>query len=273
MDDPLDLINTYIVTNHNNEITAIVLNPVLQAIVLEYRDFIGDLNTLTTPDTEDLVQAINSLQTQFYGFTFEGVQVYSGTDDPNDTPPLSYNVADFYKQLDGGGNTIALFQYNGTIWKNLTEPVDVPTLQQVTEAGNTTTEEIEVKAVIVSDGTNTATLDNLKISTDTEGEVVDFNFPTDKTGEQTFAMLGDLSEQSMSFGLIVTVANTIQDDRLIGLDTTGTPFPFEIRADNANWTDFEDTFIFPSIAYDDTTGTITGFTVEVGKKVFLTIIK
>lgn len=202
MDDPLDLINTYIVTNHNNEITAIVLNPVLQAIVLEYRDFIGNLNDLTTPETEDLVQAINSIQEQIDNFSFSGVQVYSGTDDPNDTPPLSYNVADFYKQLDGGGNTIALFQYNGTEWVNLTP---APTV------------------------------------------------------EKTFA-------------LVVTEDNVIQDDRLIGLDTSSIGFPFAIQADNNNWTDFTDEEIFSGMSYNSTTGTITGFTVQAGKLVIITTL-
>jgi len=151
-------------------------------------------------------------------------------------------------------------------------------LQQVTNAGNTTTNtiviqgedyqnEINDKGFIITEGGNTTTIES-------EGgdDNVVYRIPH-KTSNQTFAFISDITGESLSFGLIVSVANTIQDDRLIGLDTTDTSYPFEIRADNANWTEFDDTDIFPSIAYDDVTGTITGFTVEVGKKVFLTIIK
>lgn len=123
------LINQYIVTNGNNEITAAVLNPILQAIRQRSQDVTGDPEDLTTSDTSNLVAAINSLKSEIDDFEFEGVQVYSGLDNPNDTPPLTYNVADFYKQLDGDGDTIELFQYNGTSWVSYEiEPDDVVTV-------------------------------------------------------------------------------------------------------------------------------------------------
>jgi hypothetical protein len=272
-----DLINLYIVTNHNNEITAAILNPILIAIVEQSNDLIGNLNDLITPDNIDLVEAINSVQTQINAFSFTGVQVYSGVDDPNDTPPLTYAVADFYKQLDGGGNTIALFQYNGTEWVNLSDPPYVGTLQEVTDVGATTD-----VPIVVTDESETESLthgsDGITYNAGGFTTEAKFAAPTanrsqiipDKDG--TFAMVGDITSQSLSFGTVVSVANTIQDDRLIGLDDSVIPFPFSISADNATWTEF-DGVQFSTMAFDNITGTITDFPVTVGKKVFLTLIK
>lgn len=154
----------------------------------------------------------------------------------------------------------------------------VPTLQSVTDAGNTTTNHL-----IVDEGNleERASLTSLGITIENHGyssqitseELTDDRnivFP-DKSG--TVAMISDITNESLSFGLIVTEANTIQDDRLIGLNTTLTPFPFEIRAGQNSWQEFDDTDIFPDIAFDNVTGTITGFNIEVGKKVFLTTIR
>lgn len=142
------LINQYIVTNGNNEITAAVLNPILQAIRQRSQDVTGDPEDLTTTDTSNLVAAINSIQSEVNDFEFEGVQVYSGLDNPNDTPPLTYNVADFYKQLDGDGDTIELFQYNGTSWVSYEiEPEDPVTVCKwkkiIVTAGQETAGEIQ----------------------------------------------------------------------------------------------------------------------------------
>lgn len=120
------LINQYIITNGVNAITAAVLNPILQAIRQRSQDVTGDPEDLTTSDTTNLVAAINSLQALINDFEFTGVQVYSGLDNPNDTPPISFNVGDFYKQLDGGGNTLELFQYNGTEWVSYETIPDTP---------------------------------------------------------------------------------------------------------------------------------------------------
>lgn len=76
--------------------------------------------------------------------------------------------------------------------------------------------------------------------------------------------------QTRPITLIVTIANTIQHDRLIGLDTSTLDFPFMIQADNQTWTEYP-TDIFPDLTYNSTTGTITGFTVAVGKAVYITI--
>ena len=59
--DLINLINASIITNGNNEITAIVLNPILIDIVTQYDDLIGDLNNLLTTDQSSLVNAINEV--------------------------------------------------------------------------------------------------------------------------------------------------------------------------------------------------------------------
>lgn len=273
----IDLINLYIFTNHNNEITAAVLNPILIAIVQQSNDLIGNLNDLVTPENEDLVQAINSLQSQIDAFSFTGVQVYSGVDDPNDTPPLTYAVADFYKQLDGGGNTIALFQYNGTEWVNLSDPPYVGSLQEVTDVGATTT-----NPIIIGTGTDNISYETNRIvrAKDSFETRITFDNPTGVfsanvraiTQDEEIAFLSDITNSSLSFGTVVSVANTIQDDRLIGLDDSVIQFPFSISADNATWTEF-DGVQFTTMAFDNITGTVTNFPVTVGKKVFLTLIK
>lgn len=192
------LINQYIVTNGNNEITAAVLNPILQAIRQRSQDVTGDPEDLTTTDTSNLVAAINSLKSEIDDFEFEGVQVYSGLDNPNDTPPIAFNVADFYKQLDGGGDTIALWQYSGTEWVNLTEPPYVGSLQEVTESGATT----NVPIVVTDESeTESVTYNSDGIAYDAGGFTTEVKFAApsanrsqtiqDKDG--TIALLSDLA--------------------------------------------------------------------------------
>src|SRR5690606_15753653 len=57
----LALIQQFIVANGNNEITANVLRPILEAILAQPNVLIGDLDDLQTNDQTDLVSAINSL--------------------------------------------------------------------------------------------------------------------------------------------------------------------------------------------------------------------
>lgn len=114
----LTQINTYIVANGNNEITANVLNPILQLMTDFTNNTIGDLNTLTTDDIDNIVAAINSLKQNFDDLVNNGVQLYTGTADPNVTPPTSYKYADFYMQLDIDTTPIQLWQWNGFVWTN-----------------------------------------------------------------------------------------------------------------------------------------------------------
>lgn len=112
----LELINNFIVENGNNEITADVLRPILVAMLEQPNDFIGVLSQLQTSDQSNLVNAINEVYNMVGGITDFGVQLHSGTGDPNVTPPAEYNIADFYIQRDIDNNPIDLWQYNGLGW-------------------------------------------------------------------------------------------------------------------------------------------------------------
>lgn len=57
----LDLIQAEITANGNNEITGNVLRPILEAILLQPNELIGNIEDLQTNETSDLVSAINSL--------------------------------------------------------------------------------------------------------------------------------------------------------------------------------------------------------------------
>lgn len=118
----LTQINTYIVANGNNEITANVLNPIL-AFMLDFsNNNIGDLNALTTDETNSLVEAINSLKESFDNLSNSGVQLHTGYDNPNDTPPSSFNYADFFMELDIiDDSPIKLWQWNGFEWLDYSE--------------------------------------------------------------------------------------------------------------------------------------------------------
>lgn len=114
--DVLTQINTYIVSNGNNEITGPVLNGVLEILLNFVNNNIGDLSTLTTDQKNSIVEAINSLKGNFDDLVNNGVQLYQGLDDPNDTPPPTYKYADFYMQLDSDSDPVKLWQWNGTEW-------------------------------------------------------------------------------------------------------------------------------------------------------------
>lgn len=115
----INQVNTFIVTNGNNEITAAVLNPVLKFITDFANNHMGDLSTLTTSEAENLVSAINSLKQNFDDLSNNGVQLYTGVPNPNVTPPATYNYADFYMQIDFlTSEPITLWQWNGFEWKD-----------------------------------------------------------------------------------------------------------------------------------------------------------
>lgn len=122
------LINTWIVTNGNNEITAAVLNPILIAMVEQANNVTGELTDLTTTTQDNLVAAINELNTAISGITTTGIQIYSGADNPNDVPPPIFVTGDFYVQT----GTNEIWQYNGVTWLS-TSPVeqDIPVWNEV----------------------------------------------------------------------------------------------------------------------------------------------
>lgn len=115
--DVIDLINEFIITNGNNEITAAVLNPVLEFMTDFANNNMGDLSLLTTDLTDDLVSAINSLKQNFDDLSNNGVQLYTGVPNPNITPPATYNYADFYMQIDSiDSSPVQLWQWDGYNW-------------------------------------------------------------------------------------------------------------------------------------------------------------
>lgn len=115
-------IDTFIVTNGNNEITANVLNPILKVITDFANNTIGNLEDLTTDENSTVVSALNSLVQDIQDITSSGIQLHTGYDDPNDTPPSSYNYADFYMQLDElDDSPIKLWQWNGFEWLDYSE--------------------------------------------------------------------------------------------------------------------------------------------------------
>ena len=61
----LTQINTFIVANGNNKITANILNPILRIILDFTNNTIGDIDTLTTSDKTNVINAINSLKIAF----------------------------------------------------------------------------------------------------------------------------------------------------------------------------------------------------------------
>ena len=103
----LALINLHIVANGNNEITADVLRPILEAILEQPNDKVGELGDLDTIDKTNIVNAINELVSASGG----GFAIHSGTADPNVTPPGSFGIGDWYIR-----NGTSLYQYNGNTW-------------------------------------------------------------------------------------------------------------------------------------------------------------
>lgn len=99
--DIIDIINLKIVTNNNNEITAIVLNPILVAMVQQYIDLIGDLNGLNTTEKTNLVGAINDVLAGASGLNDvnPGTGISIDKTDPNN-PVISLDAIN----SDGIGN-------------------------------------------------------------------------------------------------------------------------------------------------------------------------
>lgn len=112
----LAFINLWIATNHNNEITADVLRPVLVAILDRQNAVTGNPDDLATTDQSNLVAAINEVLALVNGGSSGGIKLYSGTDDPNTTPPLTYGYADFYMMVTGLNEPVQLYQYDGFSW-------------------------------------------------------------------------------------------------------------------------------------------------------------
>jgi hypothetical protein len=152
----LQQINTYIVANGNNEITANILNPVLVMLADFSNNNIGDLNSLTTDQKNTIVDSINSLKQNFNDIINTGVQLYSGISDPNITPPNSYDYADFYMQVDVDDLPVQLWQYDGISWVK-SNSIDTNSIYNnsvvpgatATDALNTLQDEIDANSLLI----------------------------------------------------------------------------------------------------------------------------
>src|SRR5690606_25550554 len=115
LNEVIELIQTWIVENGNEEITADVLRPILEAMVNQPNDLIGDLDNLTTTDKDNLVEAINEVRT--LALTNAGLVIHSGSGTPEETPPVSVGLGDFYAQVIFPSTSVVSFwQYNGSVW-------------------------------------------------------------------------------------------------------------------------------------------------------------
>lgn len=106
-----------IITNGNNEITGAILSVILQAMTTFVPHVTGYLEDLNTTDKSNLVAAINEIQGLINNDA--EVSVFSGTADPNLTPPPLYDTGDMYSRIDGSNNPIGFYIFNGSVWYDL----------------------------------------------------------------------------------------------------------------------------------------------------------
>jgi len=202
-------INTYIVANGNNEITANVLNPILDAILDFANNNIGDLDNLTTDEKNSVVEAINSLKQNFDDLVNNGVQLYTGIDDPNVTPPPTYNYADFYMQLDIDSLPVKLWQWNGFIWTDASEE---PATSSDNVENNSDIPGANVTEALNYLFTNFATLPKIQI-TATAGQTV-FPLGTTALAKAVFwngALLNDLDWSQTGSSITTTFGFALGD--------------------------------------------------------------
>lgn len=94
-------INANIVPNGNNEITADVLRPILEAMLQQPSELIGDMTELTTAETATLVDAINSVTAGINQDNIPRIITFtSSADDANPVTPA--DVATMVNAVPGG---------------------------------------------------------------------------------------------------------------------------------------------------------------------------
>lgn len=118
----LNLINSIVIANGNQEITGTNLNAVLNAMLDSLYEITGNNEDLDTTYGADLVGAINEV---FHLIDdIQSINIYSGNADPNVTPPNggNTNVGDIYIRTLSG----QAVQYwvktgiTGSVWIDLT---------------------------------------------------------------------------------------------------------------------------------------------------------
>ena len=113
IDTAITNIENAIIENGNEEITADVLRPLLVGLANAVKGEIGNLENLDTASADDLVSAINELKELCD--TLTGVVILTGTADPNETPPIGYELGNYYARYLGS-TLISFWQYNGNKW-------------------------------------------------------------------------------------------------------------------------------------------------------------
>jgi hypothetical protein len=106
----ITLINNKITSNSNNEITAEVLRPVLTAMVNQINSLVGNKNNLPIGEN-NVISSLNNINNS-------GITIHNGIENPNETPPVSFNLGDFYKE-EVNGIIIGFWQYNGNQWTEI----------------------------------------------------------------------------------------------------------------------------------------------------------
>ena len=103
--------NNKLLPTVTSEITADVLRPVLVAMVNQINTLVGDEDNLPSGSTT-VIEAINNS-------TSTGLTIHEGIDDPNDTPPASFDLGIFIIQVNGSSITVGFWQYNGIQWTEI----------------------------------------------------------------------------------------------------------------------------------------------------------
>lgn len=119
--DVINQINAFIIANGSNAITADVLRPILLGMVQQPNDLTGDLDDLSTTDTSNLVAALNEVNAALGDLI--GLTIHTGADTPVVTPPVSFNIGDFYAQ-EVASVVVSFWQYTGVEWVNIKNIID-----------------------------------------------------------------------------------------------------------------------------------------------------
>src|SRR5690625_3235953 len=127
-------IQQWIIDNNNKEITASIMRDVLEKMLLYVRGEVGDARQLQQGN--DVVEAVNILFGMFNDLEVNfPIEVHTGTDNPNITPPASFQAPDFYIR-----NGVQTYIYTGSSWVLIQDSSAgaTPSLELVAQSGNTT---------------------------------------------------------------------------------------------------------------------------------------
>ena len=111
----LATIITWITDNNNKEITAAIMRDVLKTLLDFSDENIGDTANLFQEN--NTVDAINELYSLVNGININApLRVFSGTDNPNITPPItSFAAPDIYVRQDGALKNVYMFDGNNWV--------------------------------------------------------------------------------------------------------------------------------------------------------------